>query len=270
MNKEKKTRKLVVNKGFNDINPVECGREECAPKQAWGPVAKDWYVLHFVVYGKGKFTTERGTFDLSAGEIFIIKPHEITYYEADESEPWEYAWISFYSKTALPKSLVYNDKLHAPWLEGCFFEAISRPDSLENVRGYEEFLVAKIWELISIVKRHEEPHAISQGSYVKRALSIIESEFQTDITAQKIAERISLDRSYFTKIFTEATKVSPGKYLHKYRMNKAAQMLRSKPYLISVVASSVGFPDVFSFSRAFKQQFGVSPGKYKSEALRDK
>jgi len=254
-------KKFVQKKEFCDIIPVECGTEVCAPGQAWGPVAKDWYVLHFVVFGKGKFKTERGIYSISQDDIFIIKPDEITYYEADEDEPWEYIWISFYSKVSLPKALKENDVLKAPYLKYIFEGAISRPDSLENGRGYEELLLAKIWELFSLVKLNEST-APSQGGYVKKALSIIEYEFQTGITAASIADRLHLNRSYFTKMFTEAMKISPGKYLHKYRMNRAAQFLRSKKYSISVVATSVGFSDVFSFARAFKSFFRIAPGQY--------
>lgn len=257
-------RKLIINKGYSDINPVEFGTEVCKASQAWGPVAKEWYVLHFVVSGKGKFKTERGEYSISENELFVIKPGEITYYEADKDEPWEYLWLSFYSNIRLPKTIEENDVIKAPHLKKCFIEAAEQPDLLENTRGYEEFLLSKIWELISLIKMREK-RPPSQGSYVKRALSIMRSEFQTGITAGQIAERLSLNRSYFTKIFTDATKKSPGKYLHEFRMNKAAQMLRTKTYTVSVVASSVGFFDVFSFSRAFKAHFGISPGKYQNE-----
>ena len=265
METQRNARKLVVNKGFLDINPVECGREACKSRQAWGPVAKEWYVLHFVVSGKGKFKTARGEYSISENELFIIKPGEITYYEADENEPWEYLWLSFYSKIRLPEAIEANDVITAPYLKNSFVEAAERPDLFENIRGYEEFLLSKIWELISLLKMREK-RTPSQGNYVKRALSMMESEFQTGITAPEIAHRLSLNRAYFTKIFTDAMKISPGKYLHTFRMNKAAQMLRTKSYTVSVVASSVGFFDVFSFSRAFKAQFGISPGSYQKES----
>ena len=265
MNSNKNIRKLVVNKGFHDINPVECGRDACNSDLAWGPVAKAWYVLHFVVSGKGKFKTERGEYQISENEIFIIKPGEVTYYEADKSEPWEYIWLSFYANIPLPDVIEKSDVIKAPYLKACFTEATKRNDSLENARGFEEFLLAKIWEIISLVKLYEK-RANPQGNYVKRALSIMESEFETGITTQEIAQRLSLDRTYFTKLFTEATNISPGKYLHNIRMNKAAQMLRLKKYTISVVASSVGFSDVFSFSRAFKAHFGVTPSRYAEDS----
>ena len=268
MNQNKSTRlvtkKLVLVKDFQDIVPVSCGMEDCLPSQAWATVPHDWYILHFVVSGKGKFKTDRGEFQLSENEVFIIKPNEITYYEADKSEPWSYIWICFHAKTELPETIKACDFFNAPYLKKSFFEAVERPDALENVLGYEEFLLAKIWEITSLIKMHEAPSSL-KGDYVKHALNIIETEFQTGITVSDIAARLYLNRTYFTKIFTEATKLSPGQYLHNHRMLSAANLLRSKNLSVATVASSVGFSDVSSFSRAFKSFFGIAPASYAEE-----
>ncbi len=265
-NKNERTviKKLVLAKDFQDITPVSCGRELCSASQAWATVAGDWYILHFVVSGKGEFKTDRGDFKLSENEVFVIKPEEITYYEADKFEPWEYIWICFHAKSELPETVKKRDVFKAPYLKNCFFDAATHPDYLENALGYEEFLLAKIWEIISLIKMHEEPRSM-QGNYVKHALNIIETEFQTGITVNDISDRLYLNRTYFTKIFKEAVKESPGAYLHSHRMNTAANLLRSKKLPTATVAASVGFADVSSFSRAFKSFFGISPGRYAEE-----
>ncbi len=258
------TKKLVPAKDFQDITPVSCGIEKCSASQAWAAVAHDWYILHFVVSGKGKFKSDRGEFKLSENEVFIIKPEEISYYEADKDAPWQYIWICFRAKAKMPEIIKMRDVFEAPYLKKCFFDAVERPDALENVLGYEEFLLAKIWEIISLIKMKEESSAL-QGNYVKHALNIIETEFQTGITVNDISDRLYLNRTYFTKIFKAAMKESPGIYLHAHRMNTAANLLRSKNLPTATVAASVGFFDVSSFSRAFKSFFGISPGKYAEE-----
>ena len=262
------TKKLVLRKDFQDIAPVSCGIEECSPSQAWTAIAHDWYILHFVVSGNGKFKTDRGSFYLGENEVFVIKPGEIAYYEADKFTPWNYIWICFHAKTELPETIKKCDVFTAPYLKKSFFDSAERPDSLENVLGYEEFLLAKIWEIISLIKMNEGPSSL-KGDYVKHALNIIETEFQTGITASDIAARLYLNRAYFTKIFTEATKQSPGFYLHGHRMQTAANLLRSKSLSVAAVASSVGFTDVSSFSRAFKSFFGIAPGKYAEENFKN-
>jgi len=56
-------------------------------------------------------------------------------------------------------------------------------------------------------------------------------------------------------------RTSPREYLATLRMNKAAELLCGG-FGVTVVAASVGYPDVFSFSRAFKNYYGLPPTEY--------
>ena len=56
-------------------------------------------------------------------------------------------------------------------------------------------------------------------------------------------------------------RTSPREYLAALRMNKAAELL-CEGFGVSVVAASVGYPDVFSFSRAFKNYYKIPPTQY--------
>ena len=44
---------------------------------------------------KGTFTIDNTTYQLGAGEGFIIEPGKQTFYQADAKEPWTYFWIGF-------------------------------------------------------------------------------------------------------------------------------------------------------------------------------
>ena len=49
----------------------------------------------------------------------------------------------------------------------------------------------------------------------------------------------------------------------KYKLNKAAELLRSGKYNVSEVADLTGFGTVSHFSVSFKKHFGVNPKDYK-------
>ena len=255
--------KTVANHRYSDINPATCGYERCAPSHFYGPAVRSEYLLHFVVSGNGEFKTARGEYSLGAGDVFIIRPEEITYYEADRDDPWEYYWISFDSGVRLPSVIMHRDHVFAPYLEELFVSAFEREDSTHGVGGYEEHLCSVIWEICARFKREEASVGReSAEDYVRRAIALMNSEMPDGVTVGQVADRLHLNRSYFTTLFTEVTGTSPGDHLKIMRMERAAGLLREGGYTVAVVAASVGYSDTFVFSRAFKAYFGVSPAEY--------
>ena len=98
--------------------------------------------------------------------------------------------------------------------------------------------------------------------YVKKALDYIHSEYMFDITVSELSERLNLERTYFSVIFKKKMGVSPKQYLLDYRMNTAASLITQGNINVSVVARSVGYTDLYNFSKMFKRHFGVSPTNY--------
>ena len=56
--------------------------------------------------------------------------------------------------------------------------------------------------------------------------------------------------------------VSPISYVHDLRIQKAKEMLRSDYDSLSSVAQSLGYLNLYDFSRDFKKHTGVAPSKY--------
>ncbi len=252
----------IVNRTYHDINPINCGNEMCAPSHSYGPAVREYWLLHFVVSGNGVFRTQRGSYSLSENEIFIIKPYEVTYYEADKDEPWEYIWIGFTSNIEMPELLLQNDTAYAPYLKNCF-QDVKKIVKYGKDNAYADFLCSKAWEIVartrSLESKVDKPSA---ERYVKDALDIMKAEFHRGISVNEIAELLHLNRSYFSTVFYSVMKVSAKDYLMKLKMERAGEMLRSKQYTVSIVAISVGFSDISTFSRSFKAYFGISPKDY--------
>ena len=96
------------------------------------------------------------------------------------------------------------------------------------------------------------------------------SGYEIDGTVNGISEKLHLNRSYFSELFRRSTGKSPGKYLSEFRMQRAAELLIKHKCNVTVTANSVGYPDVFSFSRAFRNHFGCSPTEYSGKYPDDK
>ena len=59
---------LLENRHWREINPVQCGWQECEPGHAFGPSARTHYLLHYVVSGKGHFTVRNRRYTLGPGQ----------------------------------------------------------------------------------------------------------------------------------------------------------------------------------------------------------
>jgi AraC-like DNA-binding protein len=55
--------------------------------------------------------------------------------------------------------------------------------------------------------------------------------------------------------------------LDRYRLKRAAQLIRDNNITIAEVSYMVGFEHPNSLSRAFRKQFGVSPTEYQNQKL---
>lgn len=65
----------VTNENFYDFNPSVAGFSQCTPGHYNDYPTLD-FLLHYIVSGKGKFFVNGETHNLSAGNVFIIHPHQ--------------------------------------------------------------------------------------------------------------------------------------------------------------------------------------------------
>ena len=243
---------IVKDNQYKDLNPVLFGFENCDSGHSFGPAIRQYHLIHFVVSGFGKFVINNITYHIGPGEIFVIPPLVETYYEADIDTPWEYIWIGF-TTDSLPISL--PDTISCPEAHS-IFNSMKNCGKFEN--GRSAFLSAKLWELFSLLLENEN-HI---PDYIDKALDYIHSEYMKNISVDNISSMLNLDRSYFTTIFTKKVGISPGKYIFNHRMSIAASLLVNNRTSVSVAANSVGYSDIFNFSKMFKKHFGISPTEY--------
>jgi AraC-like DNA-binding protein len=249
---------IIINKEYVGLNPVQFGFEYCKKSHGFGPATRTYWLFHFVVSGKGIFQINNKHYTLSSGMMFVIPPFTETYYEADSSDPWEYIWVGF---TGTPP-LKLNDYYDIPKALR-IFQHMKACHELHN--GKTEFILAQLWELFSFLM--EENH--SKDDPIDTALNLIHSQYMTPLTVQQMADSVHLERTYFSKIFSEKIGISPQQYIIEHRMKQAKTFL-SLGYSVTTTATSVGYSDIYNFSKIFKQRFSESPSYYQRKVKNSK
>ncbi|MNI22760.1 Arabinose operon regulatory protein [compost metagenome] len=94
---------------------------------------------------------------------------------------------------------------------------------------------------------------------------IIKHYGESDFSVQKIADHFSLSLSYLSRYFKEQTGRTIMDYLNEIRIDHAKRLLRANDESVKEIVQKVGYYDVSSFIRKFKQSVGVTPGEYRKQ-----
>lgn len=258
-----------------DLRVDHYGAEICDSSYSFGPAVRENYVLHFIVDGKGSFSVNGKTVELGPGDLFILPQNVETYYQANETEPWTYLWVGFSGSRAsriLNRSTLLDQYyLHSSLTSNILnrmMKIISFADKPLNfstdlqLLGELSYLLSELLnEFPKEMKSKEEQAHL----YVRQTMSIIHQQYSSSIKVNDISKILNLNRSYLFKIFKDYTGYSIKDYIVKVKMDRAAHLLKQSDLSISSVSNSVGYQDSFSFSKAFKNYFSLSPSQYRKQ-----
>ncbi len=96
-------------------------------------------------------------------------------------------------------------------------------------------------------------------SAIARAIWFIESHFESDISLEEISEAAGLSRYHLSRVFGLVTGHSISGYIRGRRLSRAVPDLVSGSSTILEVALCAGYGSHEAFTRAFRDQFGMTP-----------
>ena len=128
-------------------------------------------------------------------------------------------------------------------------------DSIEQLRTW-------IVEMLTDYSRLLSSNFTDRNGIIQTARDFILNNLDKNIRARDVAEQVHLSESYFTIYFKNKTGTNFRDYVLTARINLAKKLLASGDANISEIAWKVGYQDYRSFSRAFKNETGMSPSDY--------
>jgi len=102
---------------------------------------------------------------------------------------------------------------------------------------------------------------------VGRALQLVHDRPTEAWTVDGLARAVGLSRSAFAERFTALVGQPPLEYVARWRMTKAAELLRESDLPLGTVATRAGYHSEAAFSRAFKRHEGMAPATYRRQRL---
>lgn len=246
------------------------GHSVTMPGHRYGPAVRPYYLIHFILEGKGEFAVNGTRYKLSAGKGFLIEPDYQTIYTADPESPWTYIWVGFSGSEA--PSILSSMGLCQKQPIFCSSEKETLKDCILGMIRHNHSSPADTFYCLSMLylflstiacSNQAEPSSGDTNLYVDQAIAYISSHISEPLQADAVARYVGLNRSYLSTLFKKHTGLSPLKYIQKFRLTKAQHLLESSRLSVAAIAYSCGYRQPESFIKIFRRQYGMSPAAYR-------
>jgi two-component system response regulator YesN len=125
-------------------------------------------------------------------------------------------------------------------------------DVSKYIEGYLEKVIHQIE--LEILSPNHTSHLIEQ---------YIHSHYREELSLNTLSGIVFLSPKYLSSMFVQVTGINLNKYIKNVRMNKAQELLLKTNMKISDICQETGYSNVSYFCKSFKEDFGVTPDKYR-------
>jgi AraC family transcriptional regulator len=145
----------------------------------------------------------------------------------------------------------------------------SKPSDRMFADGMRTTLAAHLIDNYTVDRWQPPARAPSlDAKRLKRVLDFIEASLAGDISLDDLAAEACLSPFHFSRLFHEATGLSPCRFVTDRRIQAAQKMLARNQSSLVQVALDTGFGSQATFTRAFRKATGLTPGQYRELCLR--
>jgi len=109
----------------------------------------------------------------------------------------------------------------------------------------------------------DEQRLQEYGERIEGVKKYIRDHIDEPLTREVLADIAGFSVPHFHRIFTAQLGENIASYVRRMRLERAARKLRMGAVDITQVALAAGYDSHAAFSRAFKQQYGLSPREFR-------
>ncbi|WP_177186674.1 AraC family transcriptional regulator [Paenibacillus sp. CF384] len=255
----------------------------------------DFVELVFVVEGSALHEMSGHTYQLVAGDVFVLEPNVYHSYTCSPDKEtivynvlFEASFLQremevlqqmpsfvnfFYLVPFLRKTqsfVPYHSLQPSQKLQIQSHLQIIYDEFRQRREGYQLIIKTRWIECLVWLSRfhHEnrktlQPVAVSDKEWMDSIVNFVELHYYQPLTLQQLSQLCGMSVSSFTAKFKETTGLSLLDYKHAVQIRHAVNLLETTDNKVLNIALDVGFNDVSFFNRMFRKHTGQTPGEYR-------
>ncbi|MGN8818928.1 helix-turn-helix transcriptional regulator [Oribacterium sp. HCP28S3_H8] len=102
-----------------------------------------------------------------------------------------------------------------------------------------------------------------QVKVIKDSVNYIREHYHEKIYIHDLSQLTDLNEQYFIRFFGSVIGISPLEYINRYRIQRAAELLRTTDKHAYEIAEACGFHNIGNFIKIFRSIIGVTPHRYR-------
>lgn len=213
------------------------------------------HIVGIQLSGSALHTFEGGGIMLSENGVFFLNQkddYDVTVYETGDSlsvhfTTYEPVATDSFCVTATNTGQIISD-----------LKSVKRSFEIGNVLSALSFL----YKFCNTVKQINEKSYFPKQKRILDAKQYIDTHYTEKGCYTSVLEKIDLSARRFSELFGTAFGMTPNKYISFRRIDYAKTLLETNMLSVNAISEKCGFSDVYYFSKVFKKETGISPGKW--------
>ncbi|MBR5191886.1 MAG: helix-turn-helix transcriptional regulator [Clostridia bacterium] len=264
---------------LNDLELVQLGRIYCDETTVFeNHYHKNWYEFTFVTDGKGTIYTNNTPIEVKKGDIYLSYVYDIHKIKSDKTSPLKYDYFAFFPTNSELAERLHNITMNFPSAKDRLFKddrlfplissAIKEIDNINNPLTLSLLNSIFMQVLIYSVKDFED-NKVSSTSLTKnnilctQIMDYISLNLYNIDSLTELSKIFSYSYNYLSYVFKKTTFLTLMDYYNMIRLEEAKNLIKKEKLNVKEVAERLNYSTPYSFSKAFKNRYKISPMQYK-------
>ncbi|OCT15548.1 hypothetical protein A8709_15850 [Paenibacillus pectinilyticus] len=239
-----------------------------------GPKVIEQTSFHWITQGNVRVTSLEHAVELSEGDLFCLFPGQSYIYEtmqvAEEDPPLKMIWLAMEGNQLPLVTAEFGLTPNKYWLKEIMSNEVG--ETLRSILGvivsskWHKFLVqrllSELFYKMDLQVNRAAPN--ERENWLQQVKEFFDLHYTEQIRVEDAAHQFGYHRSHLYAAFLKKYGTSPQRYLASKRLEKGAELLKTTTLSVTEIAYSLGYSELYAFTRAFTTYMGISPRTYRA------